>query len=302
MGSTQRYVSIARSDLAAVIYDSLDGAAELILDDSVQALVDDGDRVRVTFETGHASDFDLVVGADGLHSRVRRLAFGPDESFEKYLGIVVAAFEAEGYRPRDDLIAMMHAEVGFQAVRLSLRDDLTLFLLSVRHKGLVPTDDRDDTAEPAANQTRRCRLGDAGDGGSDGPGQDVLLRLGEPDPHVVVDLWPRGAGRRCGGRARRSWPARVRRWRWWRRIPWPQNWPVVAITMRRSPATKSGSPPCCESKQDAAIGLGLAFAPSSRLQLLVRNTVMRLMGLPKVADLAMGRSFRDAVELPTFAA
>jgi 2-polyprenyl-6-methoxyphenol hydroxylase-like FAD-dependent oxidoreductase len=56
------------------------------------------------------------------------------------------------------------------------------------------------------------------------------------------------------------------------------------------------------SKQDAATGLGLAFAPRSRLQLTVRNTAMRLMGLPKVADLVMGRSFRDTVKLPTFTA
>jgi 2-polyprenyl-6-methoxyphenol hydroxylase-like FAD-dependent oxidoreductase len=60
--------------------------------------------------------------------------------------------------------------------------------------------------------------------------------------------------------------------------------------------------PLLRSKQDAAVGLALAFAPKNTLQLLVRNTVMRLMGLPKVADLAMGKSFRDAVELPTFAA
>ena len=79
MGSMERYVSIARSDLAAVIYDALDGRAELILDDTVGALADDGDRVRVTFESGQARDFDLVVGADGLHSRVRRLVFGPEE-------------------------------------------------------------------------------------------------------------------------------------------------------------------------------------------------------------------------------
>ena len=58
--------------------------------------------------------------------------------------------------------------------------------------------------------------------------------------------------------------------------------------------------PLLRSKQDAAVGLGLAFAPKNRLQLLVRNTVMRMMGLPKVADLAMGRSFHDAVELPPF--
>jgi 2-polyprenyl-6-methoxyphenol hydroxylase-like FAD-dependent oxidoreductase len=50
-----------------VIYDALDGAAELILDDIVHALADDGDQVRVTFESGQQDHFDLVVGADGLH-------------------------------------------------------------------------------------------------------------------------------------------------------------------------------------------------------------------------------------------
>jgi 2-polyprenyl-6-methoxyphenol hydroxylase-like FAD-dependent oxidoreductase len=58
--------------------------------------------------------------------------------------------------------------------------------------------------------------------------------------------------------------------------------------------------PFLQSKQAAARGLGVAFAPRDRLQLLVRNTVMRLMGLPKVTDLAMGRSFHDAIELPAF--
>ena len=56
--------------------------------------------------------------------------------------------------------------------------------------------------------------------------------------------------------------------------------------------------PLLRSKQDAARGLGLAFAPRDRLQLAVRNTVMRLLGLPHVPDLVMGRSLRDAVELP----
>lgn len=135
---SQRYISIGRSDLAAVIYDALDGAVELVLGDTVHSLVDAGDRVRVTLESGEEREVDLVVGADGLHSRVRRVAFGPEELFETYLGIVVAAFEVEGYRPRDELVAMMHAGVGFQAIRLSLRDDRTLFLLTVRHGGRCP--------------------------------------------------------------------------------------------------------------------------------------------------------------------
>ena len=60
--------------------------------------------------------------------------------------------------------------------------------------------------------------------------------------------------------------------------------------------------PLLRSKQDAATGLGLAFAPRNRFQLFTRNSVMKLMALPKVADMVMGRSFRDKVELPTVAA
>jgi 2-polyprenyl-6-methoxyphenol hydroxylase-like FAD-dependent oxidoreductase len=57
--------------------------------------------------------------------------------------------------------------------------------------------------------------------------------------------------------------------------------------------------PLLRSKQDAARSLSLVFAPKTRAALAVRNTVMRLLGLPHVPDLVMGRSLRDAVELPT---
>ncbi len=135
MASTERYVSIARSDLAAAIYGALGGAVELIVDDTVCALDDDGDRVRVVFENGQCRDFDLVVGADGLHSQVRRLVFGPDEEFERYQNMVVAVFDLDGIPPREDLVAIMHAEKGFQAVRVSLRDDVTMVVFTVRHDG-----------------------------------------------------------------------------------------------------------------------------------------------------------------------
>ena len=74
---TTRYVSIARSDLASVIHAALEGGAETVFGDSVRALDDDGDSVHVTFESGTERGFDLVIGVDGLHSQVRRLAFGP---------------------------------------------------------------------------------------------------------------------------------------------------------------------------------------------------------------------------------
>jgi 2-polyprenyl-6-methoxyphenol hydroxylase-like FAD-dependent oxidoreductase len=298
-GATQRYLSIARSDLAAVIYDALDSAAELILDDTVQALVDDGERVRVRFESGQARDFDLVVGADGLHSRVRRLAFGPDQAYEKYLGIVVAAFEAEGYRPRDELIAMMHAEVGFQAVRVSFRDDHTLCLLTVRHDGPVPEDDR--AAQEALLRTRLAGKGWETSAMLDLMPQTITFYF-DSVSQIRMPSWTRGRVALVGDAAacpsflagQGSALAMVESY-------------TLAAELSRCTYSKAFAhyeerlAPLLRSKQDAALGLALAFAPKNTLQLLVRNTVMRLMGLPKVADLAMGKSFRDAVELPTFA-
>ena len=295
----QRYVSIARSDLAAVIYDALDGAAELILDDTVDALLDDGDRVRVTFESGQARDFDLVVGADGLHSRVRRLAFGPDELFENYLGIVVSSFEVDGYRPRDELIAMMHAGVGFQAIRLSLRDDVTLFLVTVRHGGEVPADDR--AAQQALLRTRLA------DQGWEVPAMLDLMPQAktfyfDSVSQIRMPSWTRGRVALVGDAA--ACPSFLAGQG--SALAMVESYTLAAELARSSDHREAFAryeerlAPLLRSKQDAAEGLGLAFAPKSRRQLLVRNMVMRLMGLPRVADLVMGKSFRDAVELPTF--
>jgi 2-polyprenyl-6-methoxyphenol hydroxylase-like FAD-dependent oxidoreductase len=59
--------------------------------------------------------------------------------------------------------------------------------------------------------------------------------------------------------------------------------------------------PLILSKQKGAESLEVAFAPKSGWQLFVRKSAMQLMGLPGMADLFMGRSFRDAIELPPFA-
>src|SRR5574338_27897 len=100
VGAGVRYTSLARSDLAAVIYGALRGKIETIFGDSARAIDDDGARVRVTFESGATRDFDLVIGADGLHSQVRRLVFGTSGRdgvpFEKYLGFKIAAFDLQG--------------------------------------------------------------------------------------------------------------------------------------------------------------------------------------------------------------
>jgi 2-polyprenyl-6-methoxyphenol hydroxylase-like FAD-dependent oxidoreductase len=297
----ERYLSIMRSDLAAVIYGAVQDRVDLILDDTVAAIKEDGDRVRVTFESGPTRDFDLVVGADGLHSRVRRLVFGPEQEFERYLGIVVAAFDVKGYRPRDEGIAMMHAEIGFQVMRLALRDDVTMFLLATRHAGSVPT----EMAGQQALLRERLR----------GAGWEMPAIL-DLMPHartfyfdrvsqIRMPSWTRGRVALVGDAAacpsllagQGSALAMVESYVLAAELAETNG--DYAAAFARYEQRLGG---VLRSKQDAAKGLGLAFAPRSALQLLIRNTMMRLIALPHVADLAVGKSLRDAVELPSFAA
>ena len=68
-----------------------------VFDDSIATLVDDPahDAAHVKLAGGHAGDFDLVVGADGLHSSVRRLAFGPERDFLRHMGLYVALLDLD---------------------------------------------------------------------------------------------------------------------------------------------------------------------------------------------------------------
>src|SRR5262249_46721550 len=124
------FTSVPRGDLAAAIYGALGHTTETIFGDSIARIDQTVEDVRVTFERHRPRTFDLVVGADGLHSRVRELVFGPEKQFERYLGIKVAAFEAEGYRPRDELVYMMYPQVGQEVSRFSMRNDRTMFLFT----------------------------------------------------------------------------------------------------------------------------------------------------------------------------
>ncbi|MEY9927888.1 2-polyprenyl-6-methoxyphenol hydroxylase-like FAD-dependent oxidoreductase [Catenulispora sp. GP43] len=87
-------VEIERGDLARILYDATRDYTDYVFGDRIVGLEQGADGVRVTFAGGAVADYDLVVGADGLHSGVRRLAFGPEERFRKDLGWAIAGFTA----------------------------------------------------------------------------------------------------------------------------------------------------------------------------------------------------------------
>ena len=85
-------VEIIRGDLVSILYEAAGSDVEYIFDDSVSSLTEGADGVTVTFERSAPRTFHLVVGADGLHSRVRGLAFGPEARFLRHLGLYLSVF------------------------------------------------------------------------------------------------------------------------------------------------------------------------------------------------------------------
>ncbi|WP_091350179.1 FAD-dependent monooxygenase [Micromonospora rhizosphaerae] len=96
---------IMRGDLARILAAATDDV-EYVFGDSIAAMTPIAEGVEVAFERGSRRTFDLVIGADGLHSNVRRLAFGPESSHLRHLGHHIAIFTvpAEFGVPRTELM------------------------------------------------------------------------------------------------------------------------------------------------------------------------------------------------------
>lgn len=83
-------INIPRGDLARILYDLTKDTCEYVFDDSISTLTDTGSAVEVAFNRSAPQSFDVVLGADGIHSTVRRLAFGPESDYVTHLGYYYA--------------------------------------------------------------------------------------------------------------------------------------------------------------------------------------------------------------------
>jgi 2-polyprenyl-6-methoxyphenol hydroxylase-like FAD-dependent oxidoreductase len=297
-----RFTSLRRSDLAAAIYLALDGKVETLFGDSVAAITEEGDCVRVGFEHAAEREVDLVVGADGLHSRVRQLAFGPQKDFEVTLGYHVAAFETEAYRPRDELVYVSHAVPGRQVSRFAMRDDKTLFLFVFRDEygsGQSPSTDEERKSElrhvfadvgwecpqilaamkdarevyfDRVSQIRMDRwtasrtalIGDAA--------ACVSLLAGEGTGLAMAESYAlAGELRSCSGDHRQAFARYERRMK-----------------------------PFLARKQKSAAKFASSFAPKSTFGIVARDLVTLTLRIPIVANAVIGRDLRDDIELPDY--
>ncbi|MEW1632985.1 FAD-dependent monooxygenase [Streptomyces sp. NPDC093801] len=118
-------VELLREDLVRLVHERTRTEVEYVFGDGVTRLDEDGTGVRVGFEHGPSRTFDLVVGADGLHSAVRRLAFGPEERFAHHLGSYLSVFSADNFLGLDDWqMWLQDGESGFGI--MPLRDNTEL--------------------------------------------------------------------------------------------------------------------------------------------------------------------------------
>ncbi len=96
-GISGRHVEVMRGELASILYEATRNDAQYLFEDSIHTIVEEPDGIEVTFEHAPADRFDLVIGADGLHSTVRRLVFGPEDQFRRFLGGYLAGAPLPNY-------------------------------------------------------------------------------------------------------------------------------------------------------------------------------------------------------------
>jgi 2-polyprenyl-6-methoxyphenol hydroxylase-like FAD-dependent oxidoreductase len=297
-----RFTSLRRSDLAATIYRALNDRVETIFGDSVARVENEGPRVRVSFEHAAQREVDLVIGADGLHSRVRQLAFGREAAFEVSLGYHVAAFEAERYRPRDELVYVSHGVPGRQVSRFSLRDDKTLFLFVFRDEYL-PAGSL--SSEHERKSALRCVFAGVG-----WECPQILAAMEKVSgiyfdrvSQIRMDRWTTGRTALVGDAAASvslmagegTGLAMAEAY-------------VLAGEIHNCGGDHSAAfaryqerlMPFLRRKQESAAKFSSSFAPKTAFGITFRNLVTRLLRLRSLADFFFGRDLRDDIDLPDY--
>jgi len=118
-------IEVFRDDLCTLLAQPLGGKVELRLGQHITALVDDGRHVAVTFSNGEHGRYDLLIGADGIYSQVRRLALDPNDACLRPLGAAMALFTTPNVLRLEDW-EWMYREAEFGLVAYPTLDNAEL--------------------------------------------------------------------------------------------------------------------------------------------------------------------------------
>ncbi len=142
-----RHVEIMRGELTTMLHAATRDDVEYRFGDSVRSLREDFGGVEVLFESGSTRRFDLVVGADGLHSAVRRLTFGEEGRTLHHLGGYLAVFSVPGHLARAGRTSLYNGVNRIAAVYPVKQAGRARAVLVFRRTGPGPRDHRDVTAQ-----------------------------------------------------------------------------------------------------------------------------------------------------------
>ncbi|MCB9575713.1 MAG: FAD-binding domain [Polyangiaceae bacterium] len=292
-----RFVSLARGDLAATLYRACEGIPTHFAT-SVVGLDHDGDGVSATLSNGTRERFDLVIGADGLHSQVRRIVFGPESTFERHLGCHVAAFRIRDYPHRDELVYVSHTVPTRHVSRIALRGGETLVLLVFRSELL------DDGPEQDAKATLRRVFGELA-----WEVPEILDCMDHEDVYfdrvsqIRMDGWTRGRVALVGDAAacvsllggEGTGLAMIEAHFLAGELHRAQGDHQLAFREYEAKLR-----PFLEEKQASALRMLDFFAPKTSLRLTIRDLSIHAMAIPFLANAILGSTVRDDLELPSY--
>jgi len=140
-----KYTYLRRSDLERILFDRAKMRGTTIrFGTTITSLEDEGEAVTVAFSDGLRESFGLVFGADGVHSRVRELAFGPESQFDRFLGYYVAAFHLDHHSYNIGTSLTIYEEPGRSLWTYSLGQGMlsAMFIFKHENLGSVPPQKR----------------------------------------------------------------------------------------------------------------------------------------------------------------
>jgi len=114
-------LEIVRGTLCEILRGHL-GEVELLFGDTIQGINQSSNNAQVQFTKNGVREFDCVIGADGLHSNVRRIAFGEESRFLRDLGLYLCVYSVPNYLKLDRM-EMQYSELGRIAAIWSSRGD-----------------------------------------------------------------------------------------------------------------------------------------------------------------------------------